>query len=191
MKIELNLSVAPSPRERYALAWAVPVTLVSVAVLVLLSLYAVRAYREYRKIHGSVQELRAQEAQFRQREMALRRDLERPQLRKVFRSVRFVNRLIGEKQFSLIELTEQVSKLLPPQVRLAGLGLAEGGDEPVVRITATGRSEEALEKFLTNLENSDKFSEVTITSQGFAPEGSEGEPVRIACSARYLRSGRE
>ncbi|MBI1982681.1 MAG: hypothetical protein HYS61_00600 [Acidobacteria bacterium] len=191
MKIELNLSVAPSPRERYALAWAVPTTLVALGVLVLLSLSAARSYREYREVHGSVRDLRAQEARFRQRETDLRRDLEKPQLREVFRGVRFVNRLIDEKRFSVTELTQRVSKLLPPQVRLVGLGLAEGGNQPLVRIAVAGRSEEALEKFLTGLENSDHFREVTIISQGFAPEGAEDEPVRIACSARYLRAGEE
>ena len=191
MKIDLNLAVAPSPRERFALAWAAPTALLALVALVLLSLSALRTYREYRRVHGSVEELRAQEAKSRQRESELRRDLERPQLREVFRSVRFVNRLIDEKQSTVSELVERVAKLLPPQVRLAGLVLGESGGNPVVRIAVAGKSEEALEKFLANLENSDNFSDVAIISQGFAPEGSEGEPVRLACSARYLRMGRQ
>lgn len=191
MKVELNLSAAPSPRERYALTWAVPVALLALVALGLLGSSALRAYREYSKVHGSVLELQAQEAQFRQREMEMRRDLERPQLREIFRTVRFVNRLIDEKQFSLTGLTEQVSALLPAQARLTGLVVGEVGKSPIVRITVSGNSEEALEKFLTNLENSEEFREVAILSQGFAPEGSDADPVRIACSARYVRSGRE
>jgi hypothetical protein len=191
MKIDLNLAVAPSSRERYALVWAVPTTLAALVVLALLSLSALRTYREYRKVHASVEELRAQEAKSRQRESELRRDLERPQLREVFRSVRFVNGLIDEKQSTVSELVERVAKLLPPQARLVGLVMGESGGNTMVRVSVAGKSEEALEKFLSNLENSDNFSEVAIISQGFAPEGSEGEPVRIACSARYLRLGRQ
>jgi hypothetical protein len=191
MKIDLNLAVAPSPRERYALAWAAPTALVGLAALVLLSLSALRTYREYRKVDGAVEELRAQEAKSRGREAELRRELERPQLREIFRSVRFVNGLIERKQSTVSELVERVAKLLPPQARLIGLELGESGGNPVVRMAVAGKSEEALEKFLSNLENSDNFSEVAIISQGFAPEGSEGEPVRLACSARYLRLGRQ
>jgi len=191
MKIDLNLAVAPSPRERYALTWAVPTAVVGLVALVLLSLSALRTYREYRKVHGAVEELRAQESKSRQREADLRRELERPQLREVFQSVRFVNNLIDEKQFTVTELVERVAKLLPPQARLAGLAMGESGGQPVVRIAVAGKSEEALEKFLSNLENSDNFGEVAIISQGFAPEGSEGEPVRLACTARYLRLGRQ
>ena len=191
MKIDLNLAVAPSARERYALAWAAPTALAGLAVLVLLSLSALRTYREYGRAHGAVGEVGAQEAKSRQREADLRRDLERPQLREIFRSVRFVNDLIDQKQLTVSELVEQVTKLLPPQARLVGLERGETGGNPVVRIAVAGKSEEALEKFLSNLENSDNFSDVAIISQGFAPEGSEGEPVRLACSARYLRLGRQ
>jgi hypothetical protein len=191
MKIDLNLAVAPSPRERYALAWAAPTALVGLAALVLLSLSALRTYREYRKVDGAVEELRAQEAKSRGREADLRRELERPQLREIFRSVRFVNGLIDRKQSTVSELVERVARLLPPQARLVGLELGESGGNPVVRMAVAGKGEEALEKFLSNLENSDNFSEVAIISQGFAPEGSEGEPVRLACSARYLRLGRQ
>jgi hypothetical protein len=191
MKIDFNLAVAPSPRERYALAWAAPTALVGLAALVLLSLSALRTYREYRKVGGAVEELRAQEAKSRGREADLRRDLEKPQLREIFRSVRFVNGLIDRKQSTVSELVERVAKLLPPQARLVGLELGESGGNPVVRMAVAGKSEQALEKFLSNVENSENFSEVAIISQGFAPEGSEGEPVRLACSARYLRLGRQ
>ncbi len=191
MKVELNLAVAPSLRDRYALAWAAPAAVAAAAVLVLLSISAVRGYREYHRVHALVEDLRAQETKSRQREAELRRDLEKPELREIFRSVRFVNDLIEAKQSTVGELVSRVLPVMPPQVRLTGLVMGESGGNTMVRIAVTGKSEEAIEQFLSNLENSENFSDVAIISQGFAPEEGDPEPARLACSARYLRLGRQ
>ena len=186
MKLTLNLSTSPSPRERYALAWAVPTTVIALAGLVLLSLLAVRNFREYRSVHRSVLESEQTEARLRTQEMALRRDLEQPQLQEVYRQVQFVNALIDQKQFSLTELTEKVSKLLPGDVRLTGLALSRAAKDPVVRFTVAGNDEEAVETFLSRLEDSADFADVAILNQGFAQEGAGGGPVNITCVARYV-----
>jgi len=186
MKLTLNLSTSPSPRERYALAWAVPTAVIALAGLVLLSLLAVRNFREYRSVHRSVLESEQAEARLRSQEMALRRDLEQPQLRQVYRQVQFVNALIDQKQFSLTELTEKVSKLLPGDVRLTGLALSRAARDPVVRFTVAGNDEEAVETFLSRLEDSADFADVAILNQGFAQEGAGHGPVTIACAARYV-----
>lgn len=191
MRITLNLSTAPSSRERYALAWALPVSLLGVAILVLLATSTLHGYREYRRVHRALLELQTAEARLRAREAALKQELERPQAQGVYRGVRFVNALIDQKRFSLAELTERVTKLLPPQVRLAGLALGEQGNEPVVRFTIVGNSEEAVEKFLTNLEDSSYFKNVAILNQGFEQEGSAGGGVTIACTAQYQGVGRD
>jgi hypothetical protein len=186
MKLALNLATAPSPHERYALAWAVPTAVVALAGLVMLSLLAGRNFREYRRVRQSVMEAERAEAGLRSRELELRRELEQPQLRQVYRQVQFVNSLIDQKRFSVTELTGKVSKLLPGQVRLTGLALSRAQEDPVVRFTVAGNSEEAVELFLSNLEDSPDFAAVTIISQGFAQEGAGQGPVTIACAARYV-----
>ena len=186
MKLILNLSTAPSRHERYALAWAVPTAVVALAGLAFLSLLAVRDFREYRRVHRWVVETEQTEGQLRSQEMALRRELERPQLQQIYRQVQFVNSLIDQKRFSLTELTEKVSKLLPGEVRLTGLVLSRGEKESVVRFTVAGNNEEAVEKFLSNLEDSADFADVAILSQGFSQEGAGQGPVTIACAARYV-----
>jgi len=186
MKIALNLSTAPTPRERFALAWAAPLAIAGLAALVLLSVSAARSFREYRKVHRSLLELQVTASGLRDRESALRRELERPEFREVLRGVEFVDALIEQKQFSLTELTAQVTRLLPPQVRLTGLALAEWAGDPVVRFTIEGNNEEAAEAFLGNLEDSPYFKDVAILNQGFAQEGSAAGPVTVACTAHYL-----
>jgi hypothetical protein len=186
MKITLNLSTMPSVRERYALAWAVPTLLIGVAALVLLSVVGARNFREYRAVRRSVAELQQVEAQVREQERTLRRNLEQPQLRDMYRQTQFVNALIGRKQFSVSELFEKVTPLLPADVRLSGLTLTHTGKDLEVRFAVVGSSEEAVEKFLANLEDSPDFADVAILNQGFAQEGAEHELVGISCSARYL-----
>jgi hypothetical protein len=186
MKLTLNLSATPSPHERYALAWALPTAAVALAGLVFLSFIGARNFREYRRVHREVLEAEQTEGRLRSQEMTLRRELEQPQLRKVYRQVQFVNSLIARKQFSLTELTEKVSKLLPGEARLTGMALSHGEKQSVVRFTVAGNSEEAVETFLSNLEDSADFADVAILNQGFSQGGAGQGPVTIACAARYV-----
>jgi len=185
MKITLNLSTMPSARERYALVWGVPAGVIALAVLVLLSVVAVRNFREYRAVRRSVGELLHVEAQVHEQEMALRRNLEQPQLRDMYRQAKFINTVIDRKQFSATEVLQKVAPLLPEDARLTALSLKHSGKDLEVRFAVVGSSDEALEQFLTNLEDSAEFTDVAILNQGFAPEGKENELVTLACSARY------
>jgi hypothetical protein len=146
----------------------------------------VRNFREYRRVHQEVLEAEQTEGRLRSQEMTLRRELEQPQLRRVYRQVQFVNSLIERKQFSLTELTQKVSKLLPGEARLTGMALSRGEKESVVRFTVAGNNEEAVETFLSNLEDSADFADVAILNQGFSQEGAGQGPVTIACAARYV-----
>jgi len=190
MKVTLNLSIAASRRERYALVWAMPATLVGLAGLLLLLVATVHKVREYRVVRGSVVEYEEWENRLRERESALRKELERPQFRKVFRDAQFLNTLIEKKRVSVTALAAKVTKLLPGQVRLTGLALASQGDDLVVRFAVTGRNEEVVETFLSNLEDSSDFKDVAIINQGFQEEGGASGPVTIVCTTRYLAGAR-
>jgi hypothetical protein len=186
MKITLNLSTMPGARERYALIWGVPTAVIGLAVLMMLSVAAVRNFREYRAVRRSVGELQSVEVQVHEQEMTLRRNLEGPQLRDMYRQARFINTVIDRKQFSATGLLEKVAPLVPADVRLSAMSLAHSGKGLEVRFAVVGNSDEALEKFLANLEDSPDFADVAILNQGFAPGGAENEVVTLSCSARYL-----
>ena len=190
MKIALNLSTYSGSRERYALAWAVPLALAALVVFGVLSFHprlgAVASFREYLKVHEGLVKLREQEAALRQSERTLREKIEQPQSREIYREAQFVNKLIERKRLSLTELTMKVAKLLPSKVRLTGLALSEPGSSPVVRFTVMGKNEEAVETFLGNLEDSPDFKDVAIINQGFEQQGTPGGQVIVACSALYL-----
>jgi len=157
--------------------------------MVLLSLLAVRNFREYRSAHRSLVELQRVETKMREHEAALKKELERPQLHEMFRQAQFVNVVISQKQSSLTELAQKVSKLLPGQARLDSLALTHAEKNPTVRLSVAGNSEEDIETFLGNLEDSTDFADVAVVSQGVAQENQEDggrEPVTVVCTARYV-----
>lgn len=189
MKISLNLAFAPSSRERYALAWAVPVTLLALAGLVLLSGSAARGLREYRQVRRERLKVQEQEAALSKVEIDLRRQREQPRFRGLVRQAEFVNALIDQKRLSVIELTDKVAKLLPDSVHLTGLAVSEQQGSHVVRFMVTGNNLERLEDFLTRLEDSPDFKDVGNLNWGFGQESASEGPVTLTCTARYVGNG--
>jgi Tfp pilus assembly protein PilN len=186
VKVALNLAIPPSAHERYALYWAIPATLLGVTGLAFLLSFTVRSFREYRAVQKSVAELQGRENTLRAQEMALRKQLEEPESRRLLNDVQFVNELIEKKRFSLTGLAADITDLIPDEVRLTGLGLVPEGQELAVRFVITGKSEEAIESFLSDLEDSPHFKDVRIINQGFEQTGADSELENIACSAHYL-----
>jgi Tfp pilus assembly protein PilN len=186
MKVVLNLAIPPSARERYALYWAIPATLLGVAGLAFLLLFTVRSFREYKGVQKSVAEQQGRENTLRAQEMALRKQLEEPESRRLLDDVQFVNDLIEKKRVSLSSLATDITDLMPDEVRLTGLALVPEGQELAVRFVITGKSEEAVERFLSDLEDSPHFKDVAIVNQGFEQTGAASELENIACTAHYL-----
>jgi len=186
MRIDLNLSVAESLRDRYALAWAIPATVVGLAGVALLGVSLVREFREYRNVERQVQEIEQRENQLRNQEAAMRRDLDKPDHRDLLLRVRFVNALIERKQLSLAGMAQRLTDLMPEEVHLTAWVLATQGDDLVVRLGLTGKNEEAIEKFMGDLEDAPDFKDVTITNQGFQVESAQPGQVNVTCTARYV-----
>jgi hypothetical protein len=185
MKITLNLSSAPSPRERYALAWALPVALVALVGLFLVVNSSLASWRNYRKYRDALSEVKNQEAQLQSRQLSLERELDRPEYKELFRDAQFINRLIESRQFSVGELTQKVAKLMPASVHLVGLALSHQEGAKVVRLTLAGETEDAVETFLVNLEDAPDFDQVEILNQG-VEQGEGGiTQVLLTCSAHY------
>jgi Tfp pilus assembly protein PilN len=191
MRVVLNLAIPARARERYALYWAIPATLLGLAGLVLLLFFSVRSFREYRAVEASVAAYQERENALRGQEFALRRQLEEPQSRRLLDDVRFINALIQEKQISLTALATDLTDLIPDEVRLTALAMAPEGQELAIRFVITGKNEEAVEHFLSNLEDSPHFKDVAIINQGFEEAGDTSELENIACTAHYLVGGVE
>ncbi|HEV2177812.1 MAG TPA: hypothetical protein VGW33_11535 [Terriglobia bacterium] len=186
MRIELNLSPAQSLRQRYLLYWAAPAGFLALLLLVRLALSMPASWREYRAARDAALQEQQHDGQLRQRAAAVERTLERPEYRETLREVQFINGLIEQKKLSLAELTAKVTALLPPQVRLTALALPDASGDPLIRLGIEGGSERDMEDFLTHLEDSPDFQDVTVMNQGFEQKGPNAAPVTINCSARYV-----
>lgn len=185
MKISLNLATLPSRRERYGMAWAVPVALIAAVGLAVLSYLAVVNVLEYRSVHKDIRRLEYQDKELSRQESALREALNQPSFREVSRQAQFVNSLIEARKLSAADLTMKVSKLMPAEVRLSAFSLTAKG-EPTVRFSVVARDEQAVETFVTALEDSPDFRDVSIVNQGFETSGPEEGPVTVICTARYV-----
>lgn len=188
MKVYLNLADSRDRRERYSLFWTIPTLVLSVLVLAWMATATVRGLEMEHKIERSLADVKARDSALLARETSLRRQIDRPEFRQMIQKTDFVNELLDEKQFSLTQLTFEVSKLLPPAARLNGLALASASaPNPEVQFAVMGKNEEAIEAFLNKLEASNEFSDVIIKSQGFR-EGNGGAPreVALVCTAKYV-----
>jgi len=186
MRVALNLAIPPSARERYALLWAIPATLLGIAGLALIILFSDRAYRQYRVVHASVVQYQERDNTLRAQEMALRRVLEEPSSRRLLNDVQFINALIAAKQVSLTSLAADITELIPDDVRLSALAMQPDGRELAVRFVITGKNAEAIERFLSDLEDSPHFKDVAIINEGLEETGANIELENIACTAHYV-----
>jgi len=185
MEITLNLTLSQSFRQRHRLAWSVPVALIALALLWRLVFSMRYDWHQYWSARQAVDREQARLGQLAARQADLQRKLDRPENRALLREVQFVNFLIEQRQLSFAELAAKVTALLPPQARLATLSLPDSSGDPLVHFGIEGTTEDAVETFLNNLEESPDFSEVMVTNQGFEEKGT-GAPVSIACTARYV-----
>lgn len=189
MKISLNLALAKTPRERYALAWALPIALLGLGCMVMFSNIAVKEIREYHNVHQELARLRSRYAGLSSKEESLVKVFKHPESMRISREADFVNSLINDKQFSMTDLTRKVTKLLPSDVRLTGMALSQVEGQPTVRLSVAGQGQDAVESFLSNLEGSPDFKNVGLEDQGFKPSAGAGGLITISCTATYVGTG--
>jgi Tfp pilus assembly protein PilN len=187
MKITLNLATLPSRRERYALAWAVPLALLGAVFLVYLAMLAMGNIREYRNVRDEISRQQETKRRLAVQEENIKREIERPEYQTVSRQAQFINSLIEEKKISAADLTLKVSRLMPGTVHLTSFGVSRT-QGTAVRFAVVGRDEDALESFLTALEGSSDFQDVAVVDQGFQSQGDPDSPVTITCTATYVGS---
>jgi len=186
MKITLNLAIAPSARERYALHWTIPAMVLGVAGLVFLLTSTYRSFREYKAAQKSLTQYQEQENEIQAREMTLRQKMEEPNTRRLITDAQFVNTLIEKKRFTLTDVATDLTGLMPDEVRLTALSVDSEQEGLLIRFVIAAKSEAGVEHFLSSLEDSPHFKDVAIVNEGFEQEGNTTDLENIACTAYYL-----
>lgn len=189
MKISLNLATSSSPRERYAIILAGPIALLGAVGLVALVFAAISNFSEYRNFQASLGRVSQQEQELTSREKALQKELDQPAERAVFEKAHFVNNLIQQRQLTLTRLTQKVSRLLPPTVKLTSLAVSRPKEGVVVRFIVVGNDERGVEAFMGNLEDSPDFEDMTVANQKFQQASSSIGQLGVTCTARYVGAG--
>lgn len=187
MKVTLNLALLPSRRERYALSWAIPLTLFGAVALAFIIYFGIRNIREYRQVQKDILQMQDQNQTLARQGVDLRRQAQQPDYQVVAGEAQFLNSLIDAKKSSVADLVAKVGQLMPADVRLSNMSMrnAKGAQ---VSFSVIGKDEEALEKFLTALEDSADFKDVSVSNEGFQGQGESESAVSITCTARYVGS---
>lgn len=186
MKISVNLAAHSSPGERYALAWALPLALFGALGFVFLVRSVVYNFNQYHKVERNLDAVVLKNKAMSDMEAALRKDLDLPEQKAQFQKAHFVNGLIDKKQFSLPELTRQVSKLIPASARVLSLSANRPKADILIRVSVVAQDEEELEKFIENIEEAPEFADLNISNQSQATAKLMPGMVGIVCTARYL-----
>ena len=189
MRITLNFSPAASARDRHALKWAIPVAIVGLTALIVLCRSSYREHRQYQDIQAQLQAAQARTAELHGREEAIRRKLEDPANRDLFKRARFVNELITRRRLSLSDMSSRIVNLLPEDAHLTELALAspkKPGEGYTVRMGITARNEDSVQTFMNHLEDAPDFKDPSISNQGFQEEISQPDHINIVCTAQYL-----
>ncbi len=187
MKVTLNLALLPSRRERYALSWAVPLTLLSAVGLGFIVFFAIGSVHEYRRIQTEIVRMQNLNQQMDRQENDLRRAVEQPEYKAVSSQAQYLNSLIEDKKVSAADLVMRIGELMPDDVHLSAMSLKQSKGS-YVSFSVVGKDEEALEKFLTALEDSPDFQDISVSSEGFQSQGGGEGSLSITCSARYVGS---
>jgi hypothetical protein len=188
MEVKLNLAIRASIRERYGLYWTVPLLILSLGGLSWVVSRGVSASRTYRQLSQVVfSKQQAELARLENQEKELRKQLEQPGFRATALKAKMVNTLIERKAVSFPVVTEQVTRLLPADVRLSGLALSFGQMGPEVRIAVEGKGQTAAEGVLKALQDSSDFVDAEILSEELArKQNGEAGGVGMVLSARYV-----
>lgn len=185
MKVTLNLASLPSRRERYALAWAVPLAILGAVALGYIIYFGVGNIREYRRVQKDILQVQNQNADLARQVSDLRRAAQQPDYQAVTGEAQYLNSLIEAKKISVADLVTRVGELMPDDVRLAGMSMRNAKGVQV-SFSVIGKDEDALEKFLTALEDSPDFQDISVSSEGFKGQGDTDNSISISCTATYV-----
>lgn len=189
MRVRINLAQPSSRVERSVYLWAPVAIAVAALLLARLSYSAGQAFIAYRGVHQQTLRYQAEVREMQSKEVRAGSMLRRPETRKLYGQINFLNELIAEKQVSLSGVTLKVSRLLPAEARITGLALVQSQKGLIADMSIEGAGQAVTGEFLNNLEDSPDFDDITVTGQSFIQTGPEKGLVTLTCNARYVGKG--
>lgn len=181
----LNLSTRPFYNDRAVHVVLGVLALALVLVTVLNAQAVVNLSRRQTELRTSIGADEARVADLRQRATALRAQLRQDELEAVLAGAREANTLIDRRTFSWTELFNHLEATLPGDVMLTSVRPQVEPDGINVAIGVRGKSTEAVDRFLRQLEATGAFSQ--LLSQSETPD--DDGLLRVVIVGRYAPGG--
>jgi hypothetical protein len=161
IKIDANLASRPFVNHR-------KFAMISGGLLVLLVGFSYWNFSRYQTVRARRGELNAQLSRERVRIEALGREqdkvlarLQTPETAEFLETLEHVNQLIRRRTFSWTKLLNDLERLTPANLQIVAIKPQVLGKGMVVEIVANGRSSDDNVQFVSNLESSGKFYDVS------------------------------
>jgi len=161
IRIEINLSSRPfvNYRKFYLIAGSL------LGLLLLISLWNSSQYRSsHERRKAFVQTLSSDQIQLEamgKEQEKLLQSLQTPETSDFLDRVEYVNQLITRRTFSWTRLLNDLEQLTPSNIQLASVKPQVRATDLVIEIVVKGRATQEMIQFVSNLENSGKFAEVS------------------------------
>jgi type IV pilus assembly protein PilN len=185
MRLDINLASQPyEDAPRFWLRWGTALGLAGILTLVLVTL-TITGWFNARRDHRQISELRQQIAQRDRTRQQAEAFLNRPENRNTRDQSQFLNELIERKSLSWTYVLEDLEKVMPARVHLVSIH-PELDDENqlTLKMVIAGDSRDKALELERRMEDSRRFSQTYIESEGQAPAGT-GDTVQFNIAGIY------
>lgn len=180
MKVRLNLATAPLENNRRFLLSAFVAGGLALALFVVLSMQAVRNWRDSSEFRAEMSKLQRELSDYRTQ----RRDLEdffnSPGARRVMDRAAFLNELIHQRSFPWTKIFMNLESSLPTGVRVVSISPRMEKGQVEIKLVVGARNDDDKIRFLRILEESPDFSRVQVVSESRPPQGDDKLLIEVA-----------
>lgn len=180
MKTHFNLATSPLENNRKFIAGSSVLGIIALVALALLSLHVVRARRANEAMRTNVDRVQAQiRSSLRQQEV-LRQEFKAPQTVEAMKRSEFLNGLIEQRAFPWTKMFADLEQILPPGVRVINISPKMDKNGKVKVALAIGAvNDEQESKFLSSMDSSAAFSDVTVTRETHPQQMMNGNTDKV------------
>jgi type IV pilus assembly protein PilN len=186
MRLDINLATHRYEDARqFWIRWGIGLGLLSIVTLALL-VTTVFAWNEARLDRNQISALRAKIAERDKERTDAEALLNRPENRTIRDKSQYLNELIARKSFSWTKAFEDLERVMPPRIHLVSIK-PELNDENqlAIKMEVAGDSSERAIELVRRMEDSQRFRETQIETQGPAQQQG-GDTVQFEISALYV-----
>ena len=186
MRLDINLASQPYEDARqFWLRWGTGLVAAAIVTLVLV-LGTITGWRDARRDHQKMADLRAQIAQRDRKRQQAEEILNLPENRNTRDQSQFLNQLIERKSFSWTRVLEDMEKVMPPRVHLVSIHPElDAENQLALKLIVAGDSRERALELARRMEESRRFAQTEITRETVL-QTTSGDTEQFDIEALYV-----